>query len=205
MKPTLPFATLSLVIAALAIHCVPGSSERLQFDRAAIQHGEAWRWLSGHLTHFEGNHLTWDVGVLLLLGSAAERQNRQRFIRTILVSATAISAAVWWWQPQFQQYRGLSGIDSALFGLLAGALLRRRQLVSSIVASLALLAIGFKSALELATGSTVFATAASYAPVPLAHLVGLAIGLAMAFTGDKRSIPLATSTKPARQITAAFP
>lgn len=189
MKIRPPIVTLALAAVATAIHFVPGLPGHLQFDRAAIGRGELWRWLTGHLTHFESNHLTWDLGALLLLGSAAERESRPRFIRAILSSAVAISAALWWWQPHFEQYRGLSGVDSALFALVAGALLRRGRGLSVVAGSLALLGIGGKCMLELATGSTVFAAGASYAPVPLAHLIGLVVGVIIAFTPDRAGVP----------------
>jgi len=181
VKTRIPVVTLALAIVAVVVPLVPGWPAHLEFDRVAIAQGEWWRGLTGHLTHFESNHLAWDVGALLLLGSAAERENRRRLVWTLLGSAAAISTAVWWWQPHFGQYRGLSGVDSALFGLVAGALVRRRRFASTLVGSLALVGIAGKSALELATGSAVFATAGNYAPVPLAHLVGLAMGLAMAW------------------------
>ena len=41
--------------------------------------------------------------------------------------------------------------------------------------------LGGKSVLELATGSTVFAAGATYLPVPLAHLIGLAVGFHFLF------------------------
>jgi rhomboid family GlyGly-CTERM serine protease len=142
--------------------------------------------MTGHLTHFEANHLIWDIGALLVLGSVAEHESRRRFIRVVLWSAVTISAAVWWWQPQFEHYRGLSGIDSALFALIAGSLLCRRRAFSMVAASFALLAFGGKCMFELATSSTVFAAGSAYAPVPLAHLVGLVVGLVVAFTPDCR-------------------
>ena len=184
MKLRLPFVTLAVAAAAIIIHLVPGLPEQLQFDRAALAHGELWRWLTGHLTHFESNHLIWDLGALLGLGSVAEHESRRQFVRTLLWSAAAISAGVWWWQPQFEHYRGLSGVDSALFALVAGALLRRGRVVSLVVGSRALLGFGGKCVLELSTGSTVFAAGAHYAPVPLAHLIGLAVGLVMAFNSE---------------------
>ncbi|MEO7412333.1 MAG: rhombosortase [Opitutaceae bacterium] len=187
MKIRLPFITLTLAAAAIAIHLVPGLPGHLEFDRVAIGHGEIWRWLTGHLTHFESNHLTWDLGVLLLLGSTAERESHRRFVRTVLWSAAAISAAVWWWQPHLQHYRGLSGVDSALFGLVAGALLRRGNVFNAFVGTAALLGIGGKSVFEIATGATVFAAGTAYVPVPLAHLIGLAVGLLMAFTPERDS------------------
>jgi rhomboid family GlyGly-CTERM serine protease len=185
MSARIPWLTLALATAAVAIHGIPGAPEALQFERAAMADGAAWRWLTGHLTHFDANHLAWDVCVLMGLGWTCEREARTRCALALALSAPAISGAVWLFQPQFLVYRGLSGIDSAFFGLLAGLLLRRPQREAKIAAVAALLGIAAKSIFEVATSSTLFAEGAGYAPVPLAHLVGLGAGLLAAFAPQR--------------------
>lgn len=177
MLHRLPIATLALIVGAIVVHLTPGATEALQFDRAAVARGEAWRWFTAHLTHFGLNHLAWDVGVLLALGAACERESRRRFAAAVILSAVIITPAVWAWQPQFATYRGLSGIDSSLFGLLAASLLTRSQKPARLVGALALVGFAGKCAVELATESPVFATGSGYAPVPLAHLLGLLAGI----------------------------
>src|SRR5262245_25514413 len=125
MNLRLPFVTLAVAGAATALHVSPTTTAHLQFDRAALAAGEWWRLFTGHLTHFDANHLVWDVGMLLALGFVTERESGSRCAWALALAAAAISGAVWWWQPQFTTYRGLSGLDSALFGLFAGKLLLR--------------------------------------------------------------------------------
>lgn len=180
MRSRLPFISLALGALAVAVHLIPGATGLLQFDRAAGG-GEVWRWLTAHLTHFGANHLVWDVGALLALGWACERESRARTALALAFAACAITPAVALWQPQFETYRGLSGLDSALGGLLGASLLRRRGLAPKIIALVALVGFGAKCISELATGSTVFASGAGYAPVPLAHLVGLVCGAVAGF------------------------
>jgi rhomboid family GlyGly-CTERM serine protease len=187
MKHRLPFVTLALVATTIAVHLVPGWADGLQFDRAALAGGEWWRWFTGHLTHFEANHLLWDGSVLCILGIAAERQSRARFVTALLLAAVVVSAVVWLWQPQFAIYRGLSGLDSALFALLAGSLMRHAHRTPRLVGVAALIGLAAKCSLEAATGSTVFASGETYLPVPLAHLAGLAAGLITA--AMPRAIP----------------
>jgi rhomboid family GlyGly-CTERM serine protease len=157
----------------------------LQFQRAAVSAGEWWRLLAAHLTHFDANHLTWDAGVLLLLGCICERESRAHCAATLAVAAAAITSAVWLCQPQFETYRGLSGLDCALFGLFAGGLLRRRDSLARFTGAVALVGVVVKSALELSTGATLFASGAGYAPVPLAHLSGAAAGFAVSMVGNR--------------------
>lgn len=187
MNPRLPFVTLLIAAASVLIHLSPAATDALQFDRAALAAGEGWRWLTAHLTHFDSNHLGWDVAILVMLGTWCETQSRGRTGLALALAAVAIPAAVAGWQPQFQLYRGLSGLDCALFGLGAASLLRAQERVPVIAGAVALVGFAAKCALEIATGSTVFASGANYAPVPLAHIVGLGAGV-IAASASERSV-----------------
>lgn len=178
----IPLLTLGLAAVAIAIHFIPGAAGTLQFDRAAALR-EPWRVCTAHFTHFDTNHLVWDLGVWLVLGAMCERVSRVRFASIVAAASVAIGGAVWWWQPQFQTYRGLSGLDFALFGILAGALVENPQRNARLMGGLALCLALAKCAFELATASTLFANGTGYVPVPLAHLVGLLIGAAPALRG----------------------
>jgi rhomboid family GlyGly-CTERM serine protease len=192
MRPAhrIPRLSLALSIAAIATHVLPGLPPHLEFQRAALAQGEAWRWLSAHLTHFDGNHLAWDVGVLLALGAMIERDSPQRFAAALALAAVTITPAVWFFQPHFTAYRGLSGLDSAAFGLLAGTLMQRPHRDARWCGWIALVAFAAKSLVELMTARTVFAAGAGYAPVPLAHLLGLFAGLTVAFRRARRPATL---------------
>jgi rhomboid family GlyGly-CTERM serine protease len=177
MNRRFPLFSFAIAAAVVGLQLLPGASEALQFERAAVM-AEPRRWWTAHLTHFGWNHLTWDLAVWLVLGCFCERISRARMIAVTLLSGVAITTAVWLWQPQFQTYRGLSGIDFALFGLFVGSLIERRERGTLIVGLIALVAAGAKCAFELATAATLFASGDGYAPVPLAHAVGLVIGAA---------------------------
>ena len=198
MKTRFPFVTLGLAVIAIATHFGPGAAEALQFDRAAVAAGQWWRLLTAHATHFDANHLAWDVAVLLVLGSLCERRSRAHCVAALGVSALAITSAVLLAQPQFDTYRGLSGLDCALFGLFAGWLLRRPEKAARFAGLAALLAVIAKSALELSTGETVFATGEGYAPVPLAHLLGASLGAATAAIRRPATFPRRKYGSPSR-------
>lgn len=186
----IPWWTLAFSALAVAIHCIPALTLGWQFDRAAVAHGQIWRFFTGHLTHFGTDHLRWDLLAFAVLGAMAERISRSAFLVTLALSASVISLGVWIAQPQFVTYRGLSGIDSALFGfVLADVLaagLRQRHRFSIFVGTLALAGFAAKCAYELTTGGTVFVdSAGSFAPVPLAHLLGLAAGAGVQFVSAR--------------------
>ena len=55
----------------------------------------------------------------------ALRESRRITGVALGAAAVAITLGVWAWLPQFATYRGLSGLDCALFALLATTLRRR--------------------------------------------------------------------------------
>ena len=177
---------LTLLVAALAglVHASPVLTAACEFDRASVARGEVWRLFTAHLAHFGADHLAWDAAALLILGIMTEARDRRAFAATLGLAAFTIGAGVWLWQPQFTSYRGLSGLDSALFGLACARLvadgLRVRHAFSVSLGTLALTGFALKCGAELATGATVFADGggSAYAPVPFAHLIGLAAGIA---------------------------
>ena len=59
--PTMPVVTVTLALAAVAVQLIPGWAAAWQYERAAIAAGQWWRMLTGHLTHWNMDHLLWDV------------------------------------------------------------------------------------------------------------------------------------------------
>ena len=179
----LPIATAALTLLAIGIWLVTGASELLEYRRGAIASGEFWRAITGHLTHWNADHLLWDAVMFAVLGALVERTSRRAFLATCAVSAAAISATLWFCRPGLELYRGLSGIDSALFVFQAGWLvreaLRERRCVAALLPTVALAGFAAKIGYELATGATLFvdSAAAGFAPLPLAHVIGAAVGL----------------------------
>ncbi len=180
----LPVASLLFVVLAAALYALPGASDCLQYDRTAILHGEVWRALTGHLVHWSGDQLLWDCLALGFLGWLCERESLASFLRCFVLSALLISLTLWFAAPWMTTYRGLSGIDSALFALVAVRLGReaffdRHWMKFALVATVA---GGFASKVgyEFASGATLFvdSSAGGMIPVPLAHVVGALAGIA---------------------------
>jgi rhomboid family GlyGly-CTERM serine protease len=179
MAGRVPRAPLWLAAVALLLWCSPALTAWCQWDRA--EPWQLWRWLLGHFTHWSWDHLAWDLAVFVGLGIACARRSRSGWLACVLVSALAISGAVALWCPHLATYRGLSGIDCALFGWLVVELFgeaianenrRRRWMVLSMV-----LAFSLKTAFELSNNGTVFVSNGTFVPVPLAHIVGFVTGI----------------------------
>ena len=177
-----PCASLFFVATAAVVFLWPGLGAHLQYDRAAIIAGEVWRLVAGHWAHYSLDHFFWDVLAFAALGVACERRGRARFVGCVLMSALAISVSVWLMLPDMQIYRGLSGIDSALFALLTVVMWsdgRSQRPGRQAIAMACLIAFLLKVAFELMTGRNVFVNAAETGTVsvPLAHVVGALCGL----------------------------
>ncbi len=184
-----PGAALLLLLCALVVYAIPSLTTTLQFQRSLFEQGQWWRLITCHWTHFSTDHLFWDLIMFALLGAICERFSRMRTLVCLAASTLLISITVWLFAPELTTYRGLSGLDSALFTLLLSMLIRpafaekRWSAVASYL--LLLLLFGAKVAYESITAATLFAdhTAGGFVPVPLAHAVGAAIGLLIGLGG----------------------
>src|SRR4051812_18393576 len=107
--------TIGLTALCLLIALLPGAADCLQFDRSAIAAGQWWRLFTGHLTHWGSEHLAWDLLVFFALGVICETTDRRRFVTVLGAPSLVIALSVWALLPHAQTYRGLSGLDTALF------------------------------------------------------------------------------------------
>jgi rhomboid family GlyGly-CTERM serine protease len=188
----IPVVTPCASLAACVIFALSNVSSLLQYDVAGIRHGQLWRMLTCHFTHFSPSHLFWSGLAFLVLGAICELRDATRFLVCGLSSALLISLSLWWMLPAVTTYRGLSGIDSALFTLAAVTIFRdsrregRRGTVLLVMATL--IAFGGKIIFEFSTERCVFVSnSAGFAPVPLAHLIGAIIGAAWGILSVRES------------------
>ncbi len=176
-----PFITLVFGLIALAVSISPQMTSWFQFDREALQQGEVWRTVTGHLTHWSAAHFFWDILVFLVLAGTIEWFSRRRLLACFATGSLVISLLVFALLPEMIYYRGLSGIDSGLFMLLLILLYRRNATGKSLVHKSPYLLLGLffigKSVFELKTAQTLFVPSADlFIPVPMAHLGGALVG-----------------------------
>lgn len=147
--------------------------------RLSAAFAEPWRLVTGHLVHWSADHLAWDWIVFVGLGWMAERRvGRLRVAIALGAAAVAISLGAPWLTPELAVYRGLSGLDAALFGLLVARCLGDRRPVARWAGVVALLGLGGKVGWEVATGAPLFVSGTEGVfVVPVAHLLGGVAGM----------------------------
>jgi rhomboid family GlyGly-CTERM serine protease len=181
--------TLLVALTAIAALASNHVTATLEFSRSAIAEGQWWRIVTGHLTHWSADHLMWDLLMFVVLGVALESRDRARYLPLLAASALTVSAAVFWLRPEFTQYRGLSGIDSAMFVALCICMAldarRDRQAAPQhskrlLIAALSLLlAFVGKTIHDYISGDTLMfdSAAAGFTPLALAHVAGAAAAM----------------------------
>lgn len=147
-------------------------SAALQYDRGALAAGQWWRVLAAHLVHLDLEHALLNaLGLVLMWALFARDYSPGRWPIILLAAGLAVSAGLWWFDPEVAWYVGASGV---LHGVMAAgtlAHLRRRDLDGWI---LAVFIVG-KLAYEQYAGAMPFA--GDNSTLVDAHLYGAIGGL----------------------------
>ncbi len=172
----LPWRSFILGLLAILGYYIAGPAPELWvFSRAAISQGELWTLISGHWMHSDLEHAVWNISALIVLGSLFEQQLKTRLFTDLLLACVLMSFWLIYFMPDLSAYCGLSGILNTL--LVTGiAALWQHYRAPSILLILALALI--KNLMELFTQEAIF-THTTWPSVPEAHIVGMAIGLAI--------------------------
>lgn len=170
-----PFSltALAFLLALLASGVLP-VAEWATWERSSPLGIQLW---TAHFSHWSMGHFFWDALMFVLLGGLIEKADRRLLGRLLLVASPVILLSVWIFGDHVA-YRGLSGLDSALYGASVFILVKRQRLHLSV----GLVAIGLflaKCLFELLSGTTFFVSdlPSGVSPVPLAHLVGILSGI----------------------------
>jgi rhomboid family GlyGly-CTERM serine protease len=149
--------------------------ELARYERAAIESGEYWRLVSGHLVHLGWGHLWPNLVALLIIGALFDGVLRNAdWWRVSVASAAAIDLGLYLFEPGVAWYVGLSGVLHGVVAAGALALCIERQALGFV------LAIGLcaKLSFEQLVGPVPFTAESVGGPVVVAaHLYGASGGL----------------------------
>jgi rhomboid family GlyGly-CTERM serine protease len=178
--------TATVIAASLLILLVPPLGSWLQLDRSLVGEGQLWRLVTCHLTHWGFGHYLWDAVVFAVLGALCETRQRRGYAWRLATSAIMISVVVLAADPGVQTYRGLSGVDTVLYVLVAGTLfcdsLATRSRSGVLLSTGLSLAVAAKIVFECLTGDTLFVQEGNFAVAQSSHIAGAAAGLLWVLT-----------------------
>jgi hypothetical protein len=207
-------APLALILSGMAVLliAIPGLGNALEFHFRDFQWrpgpGGPWN-LSGGLSwignlaiglrvlgcnwlHWSVGHLFWDLIMFYAIGSHCERASRTGFLLVVALSGLIIPVTVMLASPEIGSYRGLSGIDTALYALLSTLWLkdaiREGDKAAALVSAGLLAAMTLKNLYEVISQQTLFVADESFTPVPIAHWVGGVIGGCIALLHSPRVV-----------------
>jgi len=165
--------TLVLVVICLGLLGSDSLSSLVAWQRASPVGIQAW---SAHFSHWSGGHLFWDLLMFGALAMALEATCRRLLVRLLLIAPPLITATVFLMENH-AIYRGLSGLDCALYAALAVVAVQKKWLSPA----LAILAMGLfvgKCVFEILSGHPLFVSdlPQGITSVPWAHLSGAAVG-----------------------------
>ncbi len=172
---------VSMAVAALGAlaFTFPAAFE---LTRTGLAGGEAWRLLTGHLTHHSVYHFAMDAVPLVALGWLFEsRYGARRWSAILAAGAVLVSIAFLLFEQELESYRGLSGIDCAAFAAGIVAELRSRRPVALILGAL----LAAKLVFEQVTGAFLMPSTGlgdMGLPVLSSHAAGALAGLAAGAT-----------------------
>jgi rhomboid family GlyGly-CTERM serine protease len=182
--------TAAIAFVTIVIFAFPKLTTCLQLDFNSVADGQWWRLITGHLTHYNAQHLFWDLLMFVVLGAMCERPSKKMFGVFFAFLAIGVSVTVTLACNDISEYRGLSGIDTGLFVWLIIDQLRTsfagRDRYGAIFWSVGGLLLVGKLAFEMVSGNVLFVQTDGFKPLLESHLAGAAggaiVALASAFS-----------------------
>ena len=172
--------TLVFACFALILHIVPSVTPIFELQWRESNQLLSYRVISCHALHWSWNHLAWDLLMFTVLGAVCEATDRFKYLSYLVLSAILIPNVVIACHPELSTYRGLSGLDSGLFAMVAVDRIleskRSKDQVGLAVFSICLLCLMIKIASETLYGGNLFVSDSSFIPVPVSHLTGAVLG-----------------------------
>jgi rhomboid family GlyGly-CTERM serine protease len=153
-----------------------------RYDRHALENGELWRLVSGHLVHLGFGHLWPNLAALAIVALLFDDVFANAdWLRIGAGAAAAIDAGLYVLDPNVLWYVGLSGVLHGYVAAGALALLLRRQMLGAVLA----VGLGGKLLFEQIVGPVPFTAESVGGPVLVAaHLYGT-VGALLAETATQ--------------------
>jgi rhomboid family GlyGly-CTERM serine protease len=173
--------TFAISVASILMFSFPNLASAFQLDFDAVGGGQWWRLITGHLAHYGGQHLFWDLLMFIVLGALCERKAPRTYGPGLVLMALGVSLTVLFTSEGISEYRGLSGIDTGLFTWFICDQLRLSHRSNDRVfvafwGTLGTLLVG-KLVYEVLTGNVLFVQTDGFVALVESHLSGALVGV----------------------------
>ena len=169
-------AVLTILVVCLALAAGGDELRELgRYQRDALENGQYWRLVSGHLVHLSFGHLWPNLVALVIIGALFDGVLRNAdWWRVSFAATAAIDLGLYLLEPGVTWYVGLSGVLHGLVAAGALALCLDRQMLGVVLA----IGLGAKLSFEQVAGPVPLTAESVGGPVVVAaHLYGAAGGL----------------------------
>jgi rhomboid family GlyGly-CTERM serine protease len=120
----------------------------LRYDRAAVQSGELWRLITGHLVHLGPSHLAMNLLALAILAFVLPAlASWRQWLLAGLMSALFIDAGLLGFHPAVAWYVGLSGVLHGFWAAGVVLALYSKRFEAVPLAILLLIKLGYEAVL----------------------------------------------------------
>lgn len=119
--------SLAILLAVFMLALFPDLSFPIfSQERVALARGEWWRIVTSHFVHFGWPHSLMNMAAFAIFAFAfAQEFSAQRFLLLIVFCCTAVGYGIYFLNPEYEVYAGLSGAIHGFF--VAGLLLNKRH------------------------------------------------------------------------------
>lgn len=136
-----------IVVSGALLLAGPSIARLLAFDRSAITSGQWWRLCTGNWVHLGFWHYFLNaLSLLLWIGVCPQRLRPSNWLLRLLVIGTGLSLGLYFFDPELQDYVGLSGFIYGVFLLdLGNDTLRRRDRFAGLCLIFLVVRVGYET------------------------------------------------------------
>lgn len=172
----LPVVSIYLTLFSIILVLFPSLNQFFEWDKEKIFISGIYRVFTCHFTHFGFNHFFWDTLIFFLLAIIIENNDRRLFINFLIFHSLLIAFVNY--VTIDLAYRGLSGTDSGLYGIMLLNIFYKQKKLQKYI--LLLLVLFFcKIFYEVCSQKTLFVVQSHelFIPAYQAHLAGFLSGV----------------------------
>lgn len=164
----IPYITLSISALMLALFTFYGGAPELFIWYTNDGFQQPLQLLTAHFVHSDIEHLAWNVGAFILLGTIIEQHSKRCLLLALGVGLVSVNAYLLTFY-NLNAYIGLSGVLNTVLIVALFHLCQKPNYRAAAIWTLILSMI--KIVYELYSGASVFSSI-SWSAVPEAHLAG---------------------------------